>query len=270
MRRNFPADKAKFRDQAQEARASAGYYQAGLERGIKALDSRESMREKESSPRWQANYDLMRAQLVAYSARVHLYARALEEAAKKLNETPTSLPSNKNLVGWRLRKDREVPVDEKATKLIDRSRDLYLAVIRNHPGTPWAARAEWELKRDFNYPGTAALAAKRAEAASKTASAGGAVPDPNTVASQSGVGVGGAASGVETDVGVAVGGGGGGGGGGVGVGVGAAAGWGADFYPGIEIVPDYRAPRPKHAGGRPRPAGRPSKPRPARIPIPKL
>ncbi|HYW79424.1 MAG TPA: hypothetical protein VE890_07580, partial [Thermoguttaceae bacterium] len=153
MRDSFSADKETFASQLQDARAKADRYLAGLLRGVEELDRQEALREKEKSRRWQANYDLIRAQMVNYAARTRLYRTALDAAVEKIEQTPPVLPNNEHLVAWKVRRREEVPVDESVAKMLERSRELYLAVIKNHPGTPWAARAEWELNAHFNYPG---------------------------------------------------------------------------------------------------------------------
>lgn len=269
----FAAEITEFRRQALEASAQAELYLAGLERGIKALDSQKRARDQEPSLRWQANYDLIRAQAEAYAARVYLYRIALEEAAKKLIVTPTVVKGDKKLVGWRVRQTREAPIDQVATKMLEHAKDLYLAVIENHPGTPWAARAEWELKRDFGYPGIPApdTTAQAADESSAAEDRSGDEPTAGRVTDTMGQ-VARAGSGAGTGVGVG-GGGGGGGGGGVGVGAGAGAGeadWGVDSYQGIEIVPEYRAPRPARADGRRRPGPQPQPPSGPPVPVPKI
>ena len=153
LRRNFPADMNQFRRQVQESGAQAQVYLAGLERAIEALEAQKPAREREDSLRWQANYDLIRAQVAAYAARVYLYRIALENGLKKLIVTPPALADGRQLAGWRLRESREVPIDKIATKMLEQAKESYLAVIENHAGTPWAARAEWELRRDFNDTG---------------------------------------------------------------------------------------------------------------------
>ncbi|MEE8452819.1 MAG: vWA domain-containing protein [Thermoguttaceae bacterium] len=233
MRDSFSADKEAFASQLLDARAKADRYLAGLQRGVDVLDRQEVLREKEKSRRWQANYDLIRAQMVNYAARTRLYLTALDAAVEKIAQTPPVLPNNERLVGWKVCRGGEVPVDETVTTMLERSRQLYLAVIENHAGTPWAARAEWELNRHFNYPG-----GFDAETAA------------NTYASVGGVG-----SGVGVDVTVARGIGGGGGGG----------------FGGVALVAEYRTPRPPSnpgAGAAPRPKN--DTPRPTPSPVPKL
>jgi len=270
VRRSFSSDFEEFKRQVREASRNADYYFTGVKRGIEALDRQRPARDKEPSRRWQANYDLVRAQLEAYAARAHLYRSALQAALEKLDQTPTTLPGNKRLVAWKVRQSKEVPMDDLAIEMLERSRRLYLRVIKNHPGTPWAARAEWELKRDFGFPGASALAdmdpasyeiedwTQNSDTTNHLASAG--TPGVGIAA---GIGVGegvGTGTGVGVGVGVGGGGGGGGSGGGVGTGVGGGIGmdesWGLALYPAVEIAPEYRTPPPpRRPGGGRRPSG---------------
>ena len=41
------------------------------------------------------------------------------------------------------------PVDEYVEEQETFAREMYADVIKNHPGTPWERRAEYELKRGF-------------------------------------------------------------------------------------------------------------------------
>jgi len=152
LRQRFPADMAEFLAQTREAEMRSRAYLAGMERGLKALDIQEKARDREPSLRWQANYDLLRAQLVGYAARVRSYRMALDGGMKKAKVTPRTMPPNKELAGWRIREKNEASGDDATVEMLERSIELYVAVMENHPETPWAARAEWELNRDFKYP----------------------------------------------------------------------------------------------------------------------
>lgn len=153
LRTTFPGDLDPFRRQTQESLGRAQLFLGGLERAFKALEDQEPARQREKSLRWQANYDLARAQVPACAARVYLYRVALEDGMKKLIVTPPALADGRQLAAWRLRESRKAPFDKVTTKLLEQAKKAYLAVVENHPGTPWAARAEWELRRDFNHAG---------------------------------------------------------------------------------------------------------------------
>ena len=188
--------------------------------------------------RWQANYDLLPAQVVGYAARIRTYRAALASGADNVNTTPRPRPPNKERSGWTSREKRERPGDETTVALLERSMGLSLTVIENHPETPWADRAEWELNRDFNYPVGASAAAAGLEAR-----------DDEETAPRAGRGTRGKAR---------VGG----------------PGWGLDRYPGFEMVAQYRAgpSRPRFLPDRSRPGAEMTEamPDPDPIPIPRL
>jgi hypothetical protein len=250
--RFFPPDMTRFRRQVQEAGTQAETYLAGLERAVEALEAQEPARSREPSPRWQADYDLLRAQVVAYAARVYVYRAALQKGVERLIVTPPALAPDRPLVGWRIRETRGAGVDDVAAKMLDRAMGLYLAVLENHPGTPWAARAEWELNRDFNYP---------TSAAADTDAAG---PDRRPRNHARGGGPNGRESGESRVEG----------------GESSRPTTGRsplttrhsplDSYNGMELVPEYRAPqRAGQPGGRARPHPPEARP-PVTVPVPKL
>jgi hypothetical protein len=247
IRQSFSADPQQFARQVQEARAKTDWYYAGLERGIQALDAHQSARDREPSQRWKANYDLIRAQVVAYAARVYAYRAGLVEGVTKANRTPVFLAPNKRLAGWQVRERRGLPIDQKATGMLGRSKELYLTVIENHPGTPWAARAEWELKRDFNYPGGSGAETGIVVTDAKARSSGDLSGDPRAATGLPGET--GAAR--QTAAGATSG----------------TSGWGLDQYPGFELVPQYRAAETaRPSDGAPKRSG----PRASQIPVPRL
>ena len=106
-------------------------------------------RARESSPRWQANYDLLRAQILAYKVRMFEYGAYLEWFEKNPVTVPLTKPPDKRLVHWDITTRKETLTGELSQGHLERSRELFEQIIEDHPGTPWAARAEWELKRGF-------------------------------------------------------------------------------------------------------------------------
>jgi hypothetical protein len=60
------------------------------------------------------------------------------------------------LVSWTIRASKELSTPEKTKAEVDRATKLLQEVIQNHPDTPWAQRAQWELKRPFGYTLTGA------------------------------------------------------------------------------------------------------------------
>jgi hypothetical protein len=126
------------------------------EQRLKAV---QDLRKGEKSQRWRADYDLMLGQVMAYRVRLFQYWIALEQFARSI---PTRKFADKKSNQWAVgigAKDLLKPDEQqlRATKVsvddLDRARKAALkqfaAVQQEHPGTPWAARAAWELSRGF-------------------------------------------------------------------------------------------------------------------------
>lgn len=148
MRVHFSPQFPEFVRQARVEQAKAKRYLVYLARVQKALEEGATMREREADPRWQGNYDLMYAQLIAYQARIWEYGASLEEFIKNpKTASPTKAP-NLQMVHWDVI-TRKQTLTEESKPYIERSTELFNVVKRNHPGTPYAGRADWELKRGF-------------------------------------------------------------------------------------------------------------------------
>jgi len=160
----FSLDRAKFVEQVRQSQAKALAYLNYLAAAEKVLIDNKRLRDQETHPRWQANYDLMLAQLVAYQVRIYEYGVYLEWAVRNPQAEPFTAPPTKspNLtlvhwdIGWRkttFAEDQEseipYPQRDKALEYIDRAKQLFEEVTLKHPGTPWSERAKLELQRGF-------------------------------------------------------------------------------------------------------------------------
>jgi hypothetical protein len=125
-----------------------------FERGIVSLEKVRPLRDKEPSRRWRANYDLILAQLHWYQLRLFGYGIGLEQFVRK---GAKNKPKDNR---WFIREsNRELvlpdELNQKRFKISpeDLQEKFYAAkgrlkeVERMHPGTPWASRANWELRR---------------------------------------------------------------------------------------------------------------------------
>jgi hypothetical protein len=148
LRVHFSIQSDEFVRQARQEQLKAKNYLVYLARVQKALETGARFRRDEADPRWQANYDLIYAQLVAYQARIWEYGAALEAFIKAPKTAPLTKSPNLELVHWDITCRKPVRTEE-SQPYIERSQQLFETVIENHPGTPWAARAQWELARGF-------------------------------------------------------------------------------------------------------------------------
>jgi hypothetical protein len=111
-------------------------------------------REHEPEKRWQAHYDLMLAQIVAYQVKAYEYKACLEEMvalAKAGKLKPSKMPVPGQLVvEWQIdhSRDQKAPPQETEKKRAE-AKALLEGVIQRHPNTPWADLAKLELDRGF-------------------------------------------------------------------------------------------------------------------------
>jgi hypothetical protein len=149
MRVHFSPVYQTFVEQARREQAKALIYLDYLARVEKTIAAMQRERQQEASPRWQANYDVMYAQVIAYQARMYEYGAYLEEFIKKPKTAPLTKSPNLRLVGWEITTRHDTLTGDKIKPYVERSTAMFRDVINDHAGTPWAARAEVELKRGF-------------------------------------------------------------------------------------------------------------------------
>ena len=145
----FPRQADAFLRRAREQQEKAKIYINYLANAQTVLEEAYPFREDELNARWQANYDLIYAQLIAYQARVYEYGAALETFIRNPKQVPQLMPPNRRFVQWALRNRPELSAEEVSRPYIDRASELFEKVIELHTGTPWAERAEEELERGF-------------------------------------------------------------------------------------------------------------------------
>ncbi|MSR57312.1 MAG: VWA domain-containing protein [Planctomycetaceae bacterium] len=152
----FPTDPAKFKAAGQVSFNRGMHGMALLSQAAQALEKVKPLRDKEASLRWRANFDLIYAQVLAYRVRLFQYLLALDAFANDMPR-PQSVQHN----AWVIHRVHEMltPTDRqiKLTKVdmdeikhqLETARAQYEFVIKSHPGTPWARRAEIELSQGF-------------------------------------------------------------------------------------------------------------------------
>lgn len=138
-----------FLNESRAAQKTAEKMVRSLHEAEVLLDSLRPQRQRESSQRWQANYDLLLAQLVAYKARTYEYGAYLEAFIKAPKPIKNPLGAFKKTTHWAVTSKAETIAGVVTAGHIARAMELFAGVIRDHPGTPWAARAEHELARGF-------------------------------------------------------------------------------------------------------------------------
>ena len=120
-----------------------------LDRMGTALEEIWGLRKQETTPRWQANADLMRAQLLVYKIRLYEYGAYLEYFMNNPQYVSPTKDPNLHLIDWRIARRQEMITGEVTAKYLERAKELFQTVIDKHPDTPWAARAEKEMESGF-------------------------------------------------------------------------------------------------------------------------
>jgi hypothetical protein len=127
-----------------------------LNQAVALLESVQPLRAKEEEMRWRAAYDLVLAQCLAYRVRQFQFLLALDRHQK---DQPA--PSDPIHNVWDMAHVAEmitpdpqvvaqtrVDLDELEKQRV-RALEMYEYVIQEHPGTPWAQRAEYERSLGF-------------------------------------------------------------------------------------------------------------------------
>ena len=110
----------------------------------------QKLRDREPDKRWQAHYDLMLAQIVAYQVKAYEYRACLAEMVQT-RPKPSKMPSPQLSIEWDLDHSPEpkAPKEQTAKKYAEANR-LLKRVIELHPKTPWADLAQDELDRGLS------------------------------------------------------------------------------------------------------------------------
>ena len=148
--RNFPIEVQALQQKALEEGQKATVKLNALLAIQNRLEALRKVRDREPEKRWQAHYDLMVAQTVAFEVKAYEY-RALMASIVKKPPLPKNPPGPDLMITWVVDHAREplAPHDETAKKYAEAKR-LLEEVIARHPKTPWADLAQDALHRGFS------------------------------------------------------------------------------------------------------------------------
>lgn len=153
---NYPVDPPAFAERGKPNFDKALRSMTLANQAAKILEEIKPHRDREESWRWRAAYDLAYAQILAYRVRLFQYLLALDQHAKQAPR-----PKDPKTNGWDLHITRDLlPPDPEQVKITQvnweeleaqrkKAEELYRFVIEQHPGTPWARRAQQELNEGF-------------------------------------------------------------------------------------------------------------------------
>lgn len=130
---------AELSNQLTEAQKAAAEIEPKIDMLFNLLKIGEGDREKETTLRWQAGYDLAMGRVLAVKVRTETYNAMLAQAKRGLK-----FKDEKNNT-WQLEPSDEISVGSQLEKMAERAKMYLNRVVKEHPGTPWAMLAEREL-----------------------------------------------------------------------------------------------------------------------------
>lgn len=149
IRRFFSPNFDQLSTQVRMEQAKMLTYIDYLDKAIAATEKAQPLRDASPSVRQQANFDLLYAQLLAYRVRAYEYGAYLTEFVKNPPPVPNPPTPKHEFRGWALDTVNKLSAESITQGDIEHSRELLKEIIEEHPGTPWASRAKWELERGF-------------------------------------------------------------------------------------------------------------------------
>jgi hypothetical protein len=141
-----PADAPELKEVMSAGQGVAERTALTVDEALGPINAAAKFRDRETSRRWQAHYDLIRGRLLAMKVRCYEY----NWACARLKKDPPKF-SNPKFNAWRLLPDEGISYSEKAAAAGREANALLRRVIEEHPATPWALLAQRELKDPLGF-----------------------------------------------------------------------------------------------------------------------
>ena len=145
----FPIDRAQFAASASVQMKKAEDLIRALQEAQVELEAVAGERERETSPRWRANYDLIYAQVVSYQVRLQEYGWYLAEFTRNPKVVKNILGPARPTNGWYVGVIPRLLKPEATQEQRDKADLLFRGIQKDYPSTPWAARAKDEINRGY-------------------------------------------------------------------------------------------------------------------------
>jgi hypothetical protein len=146
VRLRFPrVDDGQFARDLSNAQRAAAKIEPKLAALATILRQGERDRDKVTTPRWQAGFDLAIGRALAVKVRTEGYNAMLAEAKQGLKFKD---PKNDT---WELRPSHSVTISSALAKDAEDARTYLERVVKEHKDTPWAVDAQEELRQPFGW-----------------------------------------------------------------------------------------------------------------------
>jgi hypothetical protein len=141
-----PADIPEFKEVMAANQAIAERTAYTVDEALGPINTVVKLRDRETSRRWQAHFDLIRGRLLAMKVRCYEYnwvcARMKKDPPKFVNPKSNA---------WKLVPDTAIQYSDKAAAAAREAEALLRRVVDEHPATPWALLAQRELKDPLGF-----------------------------------------------------------------------------------------------------------------------
>lgn len=156
----YPTDPVKFAEEGKRNFEMAVRAMGLLNQASVVLEKVKPLAAKEQSQRWRANYELTYAQCLAYRVRLFQFLLALDQH-QKTKPVPKGATGGKPNNAWSIRRVKDMlppdPEQVKITKIdldelnqqLEKARGMFAQIVKDHPNTPWARRAQNEINAGF-------------------------------------------------------------------------------------------------------------------------
>jgi hypothetical protein len=141
-----PADVPEFKDAMANNQGIAERTAYTVDEALGPINGVAKLRDRETSRRWQAHYDLIRGRLLAMKVRCYEY----NWACARMKKDPPKF-TNPRSNAWRLVPDTTIQYSDKAAAAAREAEKLLRRVVEDHPATPWALLAQRELKDPLGF-----------------------------------------------------------------------------------------------------------------------
>jgi hypothetical protein len=146
---HFSIQPATFAQQATTEMKKASDLILYLQEAERALEAVKPYREREKSPRWRANFDLIYAQTISYQARLQEFGWYMAEFIKTPKAIKNPFGATRQTNGWDVAIIQRLLKPEITQANRDKADALFRQVQKDYAGTPWAFRAADELGRGY-------------------------------------------------------------------------------------------------------------------------
>jgi hypothetical protein len=141
-----PADTPEFKEAMDRNQTTIALIEYTVNEALVPITQVVKLRDRETSRRWQAHYDLIRGRLLAMKVRCSEY----QTACAKMRKDPLKFQDAKSNA-WRLEPTEEILGGDKVARVANEARTVLKRVVDDHPNTPWALMAQRELKDPFGF-----------------------------------------------------------------------------------------------------------------------